>query len=332
METIVEIAGDVLFDAAVDTLKLIPFLFVTYFVMEWLEHKTGAKTQEAVRRAGAAGPAIGAVLGVVPQCGFSAAASTLYAGRVITLGTLFAVFLSTSDEMLPIFIAEQAPMGTIVAILVTKLAIGMVMGFCIDFALRHRKTAQEELRIHELCQRDNCQCNHDCKTCAEHPEAAYKHFDDCSSSCNHQHHEHDHSHDRDASGWKSIILSALKHTFEVTVFILLISIVLNAVIEGIGEGALASFVGQNEILSVVCAAIVGLIPNCAASIVIAQLYLEGVLGAGAMMAGLLASAGVGLLVLARANRPVSRTVTIIAGLLVTGVAWGLIIMFLGVSF
>ena len=107
-----DIAFDVVQDAVIDTLYLIPFLLVTYLAMEWLEHKTGARTQEAIRGAGKAGPAIGALLGVVPQCGFSAAASTLYAGRVVTLGTLFAVYLSTSDEMLPIFIAEQVPVQT----------------------------------------------------------------------------------------------------------------------------------------------------------------------------------------------------------------------------
>lgn len=332
METIVEIAGDVLLDAAVDTLKLIPFLFVTYFAMEWLEHKTGAKTQQTIRRAGAAGPAIGALLGVVPQCGFSAAASTLYAGRVITLGTLFAVYLSTSDEMLPIFIAEQAPVGTIVSILVTKVAIGMIAGFLIDLAFRRQQKEQENLRIHELCQRDKCACNHNCTTCSQHPETVYSHHDDCAEGCTHEHHAHDHAHDHGAASWADIVLSALKHTVEVTVFIFVISVVLNAVIEGVGESTLAGFVGQNEILSVVCAAIVGLIPNCAASVVIAQLYLEGVLGAGAMMAGLLVSAGVGLLVLARTNRPVERTVAIIAGMLAIGVVCGLLILLVGISF
>lgn len=330
MEEIMDIAIDVLADAALDTLKLIPFLLVTYLAMEWLEHKTGTKTQDAVRRAGATGPAIGALLGVVPQCGFSAAASTLYAGRVITLGTLFAVFLSTSDEMLPIFIAEQAPMGTIVAILATKLVIGMIMGFVIDLVLRRRHAAQETLRIHELCQRDHCECNDECHECEEHPEKVYSHHDDCTDGCDHSHHHHDHSHDNHGMG--HILRSACKHTLEVTAFIFLISLALNVVIEMIGEDALAAFVGQNEILSVVCAAIVGLIPNCAASIVIAQLYLQGVLGAGAMMAGLLVAAGVGVLVLARANRPVSRTVAIVAGMLATGIVWGLLISLLGITF
>ena len=332
MESMLDIALDILADATIDTLKLVPFLLATYIAMEWLEHKTGTKTQEAVRKAGSAGPIIGAALGVVPQCGFSAAASTLYAGRVITLGTLFAVYLSTSDEMLPIFIAEQAPVETIAGILVAKLVIAMVMGFLVDAIMRKKKITQEGLRIHELCQRDRCDCNHNCRACKEHPEIVYQHHDDCADGCNHQHHEHDHSHDHDANGWKNIVRCALKHTLEVIIFVFLVSLALNAIIEGIGEDALASFVGQNEVVSVVCAGIVGLIPNCAASVVIAQLYLEGVLGAGAMMAGLLVSAGVGLLVLARANRPVSRTVAIVVGLLIMGIIWGLLINLFGITF
>ncbi|MBR3690673.1 MAG: arsenic efflux protein, partial [Eggerthellaceae bacterium] len=141
-----------------DVLYLIPFLFVTYLAMEWLEHKTGTKTQEAISHAGAAGPVIGALLGAVPQCGFSAAAAALYAGRVVTLGTVFAVFLSTSDEMLPIFIAEQVPVQTIAKVLGTKIIIGMLMGFIVDAALRLLRRDKQELLIHELCERDDCDC------------------------------------------------------------------------------------------------------------------------------------------------------------------------------
>ena len=140
-----DIVWDVVQDAVVDTLYLIPFLLVTYLIMEWLEHKTSMRTQQAIRRAGAAGPVIGAFLGVVPQCGFSAAASTLYAGRVITLGTLFAVYLSTSDEMLPIFIAEQVPIGTMLGILGMKVAIGIAFGFVVDFFLRATHRDQDSV-------------------------------------------------------------------------------------------------------------------------------------------------------------------------------------------
>lgn len=331
MDEIMHIVAHTLEHSVADTLYLIPFLFVTYLAMEWLEHASGARAQEAVQRAGAAGPAVGAVLGVVPQCGFSAASATLYAGRVITLGTLFAVLLSTSDEMLPIFLAEQVPAITIVKIMGAKLLIGMVMGFIVDAALRLARRDAQRLRIHELCEHDGCQCGGDCSTCTDNPELVYEHHDDCAHGCTHEHHAHDHGHDH-SRGWRGILKSALVHTVQVAVFIFLVTIVLNGVLEVVGEDVLAGFLGANPALSVFASALVGLIPNCAASVVIAQLYVEGVLGAGAMLAGLLVSAGVGLLILVRANRHWKQNVAIIVGLYATGVFWGLLANALGIIF
>lgn len=283
----------VLEHSVIDTLYLIPFLFVTYLVMEWLEHKTGGKTEAAIQRAGAAGPIVGALVGVVPQCGFSAAAATLWAGRVITLGTLFAVFLSTSDEMLPIFIAEQVPLDVILKIIGAKLVIGMIMGFIVDAVLRVVRRIDSPLHIHDLCEQDHCHCH-------------------------------------DEGG--GILKSAIKHTLQVTGFIFAITIVLNGVLEVVGEDVLAEFLSANPVLSVFGSALVGLVPNCAASIVIAQLYLEGALGSGAMLAGLLVSAGVGLLVLMRTNRRLKENILIIVALYSIGVAWGLIANALGIVF
>ncbi len=293
MEEFLHIAGHVLEHSVADTLYIIPFLFVTYLAMEWLEHKTGGRAQAAIQRAGAAGPVVGAVVGAVPQCGFSAAAATLWAGRVITLGTLFAVFLSTSDEMLPIFLAEQVPFDVILKIIGAKIVIGMVMGFIVDAALRIARRIDAPLHIHELCEHDHCHC-------------------------------HD--------GEGGILKSAVKHTLQVTVFIFVITIVLNAVLEVVGEDVLAEFLAANPALSVFGSALVGLVPNCAASVVIAQLYVEGVLGSGAMLAGLLVSAGVGLLVLVRTNRRPRENVAIIVGLYATGVVWGLVANALGIVF
>ena len=318
MEDIAHIIGHVLEHSIEDTLYLIPFLFVTYLAMEWLEHKAGDKAEEAVRRAGAAGPVVGALVGIVPQCGFSAAAATLWAGRVITLGTLFAVFLSTSDEMLPIFLAEQVAPATILKIMGVKLMIGMVMGFVVDAVIRLARRDREKLRIHELCERDRCHCNGDCETCEQQPELAYDF-------------EHDEEHGHHHEGG-SILRSALKHTVQVTVFIFIITLVLDGTLELVGEDALAAFLGSNPVLSVLGSALVGLIPNCAASVVIAQLYVEGALGAGAMMAGLLVSAGVGLLVLFRTNRGLRQNLIVLAGLWATGVFWGLIISAFGIAF
>ncbi len=328
MSDFFDMALDVLQDAFFDTLYLVPFLFVTYLFMEWLEHKTGEKTQRAIERAGTAGPIVGAVLGVVPQCGFSAAASTLYAGRVIGLGTLFAVYLSTSDEMLPIFIAEQVPASTIAGILALKVVVGMVFGLLVDLALRLTHQPREQLRIHELCERDHCDCSHDCATCQDNPALAYQHHDDCADGCTHEHHHHDHAHD---AGWGGIAKSALKHTAQVTLFVFLVSLALNAVIAAVGEEALGEFLGSNEALAVFGSAIVGLIPNCAASVAIAQLYVEGVLGFGACMSGLLSAAGVGLLVLVRANRRPVQNLAIIAGLVAISVLCGLVIQLTGIA-
>lgn len=329
MEELLHIAQHVLLHSVGDTLYLIPFLFVTYVAMEWLEHRAGARTQELVERAGAAGPVVGAAVGAVPQCGFSAAAATLYAGRVITLGTLFAVLLSTSDEMLPIFLAEQVDLLTIVKIVGVKMLIGMVMGFVVDAGLRLARRDKQKLRIHEICERDRCDCTRDCDTCRENPETVYAHHDDCGGACTHEHHEHTHDHDHESGG---LLRSAVKHTAQATLFIFLITLALTVVLEVMGEDALATLLGSNEALSVFASALVGLVPNCAASIVVAQLYVEGVLGAGAMMAGLLVSGGVGLLVLLRANRRPRQNAAIILGLYATGVVWGLIVNALGIVF
>jgi hypothetical protein len=317
--------------AVSDTLYLIPFLFITYVAMEWLEHKSSALTQATVARAGAAGPIVGAILGAIPQCGLSAMAATLYAGRVITLGTLYAVFLSTSDEMLPIFLAEAVPLNQILSILGAKIVVGMVMGLATDAVLRVVRRDRQNLRIHELCEQDKCQCSQDCATCEHHPETRYAHVDDCAAGCAHTHHAHDHDHDA-KNPWPGILKSSAKHTVVVIVFVFLITVVLNALLEFVGEDALADFLSSNSNFSVLMSALVGLIPNCAASILIAQLYVKGVLGAGAMISGLLVSAGVGLLVLARANRPGRQTVGIVVALYVMGVFWGFVVQALGLHF
>ncbi|MGI6045322.1 MAG: putative manganese transporter [Eggerthellaceae bacterium] len=290
---ITELALDVLFDATKDTLYLIPFLFLTYLVMEWLEHKTGDKAEASIRRAGSLGPLIGSFLGIVPQCGFSAAAATLYAGRVITFGTLFSVFLVTSDEMLPIFIAEQVSPDVIIKILATKVIIGVVMGFIADGVLRVLHKLDLSFHIHVLCEQDHCHC------------------------------------DQEESG---IFRSALRHTLQVTLFIFLITLLINGILAAVGEDALASFIGQNPILAIFGSTLVGLVPNCAASVAITQLYLDGILGPAAMMSGLLVSAGVGLLILFRNNRHLKQNLIIVALLYGTGVFWGLIIYALGIVY
>lgn len=364
METFAEILPHAFEHAFIDTLKLVPFLFVTYLAMEALEHYASSKSIVAVRRAGTAGPVIGALLGVVPQCGFSAAAATLYSARVITLGTLFAVFLSTSDEMLPIMIAAQAPAGFIAEVLAIKALCGLIAGFAIDVVLRLRHHAVEAMRIRDLCERDHCGCDDESDVpsalsdaCQKHEESAANRIDDwgaeysngeergaelaCASDERHERdHDHAHGHERDhehnhshshAHGFGAIAKSSLVHTLQVTLFIFLVSLALEIVIDGVGEDVLASFISANSNLSVVVSAIVGLIPNCAASVVLTELYLEGALSTGAMLAGLLVSAGVGLLVLFRANRPMHENFLIAAGLVACGVVFGFIVGVFGIA-
>ncbi|OUP08432.1 putative manganese transporter [Collinsella sp. An2] len=334
-----------------DTLPLVPFLLVTYLVLEVLEHAAGEHVNAAVRRAGAAGPVVGALLGIVPQCGFSAMGATLYAGRVITLGTLVAVFLSTSDEMLPLLVAERMEAGALVQILLVKAAVAAVTGVAIDLGLRalsHNARAHAALRriargeredhdlidemadagagadhIHRLCEHDHCGCDDDAEG---HGHAHGRHDNDSESAgcCS-----HGHAHDHHGGMLGSIVKSALSHTIQVTVFIYLVTFVLVLLLETVGEDALATFLSANEGLAVFASALVGLVPNCAASVVITQLFLEGVLGFGPLMAGTLVSAGVGFLVLFRSNHNARENAIILALLYVLGVAWGFVFMALG---
>lgn len=287
---------EVALDALIDSVKLLPFLFVTYLAMEYLEHKTSDKSNQLVERSGKFGPLYGSLLGVVPQCGFSAAATNLYAGRVITLGTLIAIYLSTSDEMLPILISEKVSILLILKILFVKVVIGMVAGFAIDFVhqkflrFTHMKDPHHLPDIHHMCEHEHCHCDE-----------------------------------------KGIFPSALKHTLEIFAYILVISFVLNLVIAYIGEDTLSSFVLNRPVIGELAAGLIGLIPNCAASVVITQLYLEGLLSAGPMMAGLLVSAGVGLLVLFKVNDHPRENLKILGLLYAIGVVSGLLIELFGIT-
>ena len=336
---------DILADATKDTLALVPFLLVTYLVLELLEHTAGDHVNRMVKRAGAAGPVVGSVLGIFPQCGFSAMGATLYAGRVITLGTLVAVFLSTSDEMLPMLLAERVPASLLAWVLGIKVAVALITGVVIDVAVRllsHNARVHAALRrtvlgagegtaesedvidgfaeagesaehIHRLCEQDRCGCSGPAEDAHEH---------------GHEHH-HTHSGSSVASVAFDVARSAISHTVQVSLFIFLVTVVLVAVLETVGQDALASFIGGNELLAVFASALVGLIPNCSASVVITQLYLEGVLGFAPLMAGLLVSAGVGYLVLFRTNRRVRENVLVVLAIYLVAVFWGMVLMAFG---
>lgn len=227
----------------------------------------------------------------MPQCGFSAAASSLYAGRVITVGTLLAVFLSTSDEMLPIFISAAVPAVTIVKILAAKVLIAVVSGFVVEAVYVNLfKKKEKDMDIHIVCEEEHCKCE----------DGALK--------------------------------SACKHTVKIFIYILLITFVLTLGIEIIGEENLAVVFQNIPVVGELIAALVGLIPNCASSVVITELYLSGIIGAGAMMSGLLVNAGVGLLILFRLNRDWKQNAGIVAALYALGVFWGVLIELTGIMF
>ena len=274
---------DAIWDGTLDTLKLIPFLFITYLVMEWVEHRTSDHTKTAIRKAGRLGPLVGGILGVIPQCGFSAAAASLYAGKVITAGTLIAVFLSTSDEMLPILLSERAGIGFIAKVLIVKALYGVIAGFLVDFLFRKLNERRIGVGIHGICTQEHCHCE------------------------------------------KGIVRSAFKHTVSITFFILLISIALNILLSIVGTENLSNLVLNRPVIGEVLAGLIGLIPNCAASIALTQLYLEGVMSAGAMVSGLMVGAGVGLLVLFRTNRHTRQNIQLTILLYILGVAGGLIV-------
>lgn len=278
---------DAITDSLIDSVKLLPFLFLTYLVMEYLEHKAGEKMQQAIQKAGRGGPLLGGLLGVFPQCGFSAAASNLYAGRIITAGTLLAVFLSTSDEMLPIMISENVSALVILKILSVKIVVGVFTGFAVDFIFRDRK---KEMRIEHLCEQHHCHCENGI--------------------------------------WKS----ALHHTVEIFLYIIFISFALNLLIGWAGENVLGNMILNRPVLGEMAAALVGMIPNCASSVAITQMYLNGVLGPGALIAGLLSGSGVGLLVLFRVNDDHKENLKIMGVLYVAGVVGGLLVNCLGITF
>lgn len=358
---------DILLDAGKDTLSLVPFLLVTYLALETLEHVAGDRVNGAIKRAGAAGPVVGSLLGMVPQCGFSAMAATLFAGRVVTLGTLVAVFLSTSDEMLPLLLAERVPVQTMAMLLASKALIALVTGFIVDAAirgLRRNARAHAAIRrtvlgtaanpahvncahddhtggdiidevaeagvsadhIHELCERDHCGCDED-EDERGHGHG-HEHSHDHGHADEHEHH-HGHSHSHEGAPVLSIIRSAISHTVQVSVFIFLVTLILVAVLETFGESAIEQFLRGNETLAVLGSALVGLIPNCSASVVITQLYLEGALQLAPMLAGTLISAGVGYLVLFRTNRSARENAVFLVMMYVIGASWGLILSAFG---
>lgn len=272
---------EVILDTIIDSLKLIPFLLVAFLIIELLEHKLNNKTKNIITKSKKIGPIIGSLLGVIPQCGFSVMATNLYITRIITLGTLISIYLSTSDEMLIIMISEKVEISLILKILLIKIFFGIVYGLIIDKIINKKKKEKET--NYELCDEEHCDCNH------------------------------------------SILLSAIKHTLHITLFIFIITLIINTIFTLLGDNYLSKILLNNSILSPFITSLIGLIPNCAASVILTELYLNSTISLGALIGGLLTSSGSSLLVLIKNNKNQKENLSIILLLYALGVLSGIII-------
>lgn len=272
---------EVILDTIIDSLKLIPFLLVAFLIIELLEHKLNDKTKNIITKSKKVGPIIGSLLGVIPQCGFSVMATNLYITRIITLGTLISIYLSTSDEMLIIMISEKVEISLILKILLIKIFFGIVYGLIIDKIINKKKKEKET--NYELCDEEHCDCNH------------------------------------------SILLSAIKHTLHITLFIFIITLIINTIFTLLGDNYLSKILLNNSILSPFITSLIGLIPNCAASVILTELYLNSTISLGALIGGLLTSSGSSLLVLIKNNKNQKENLSIILLLYALGVLSGIII-------
>ena len=282
-----EILFDALLEALVDGVKMLPFLYLAYLLIEWLERHHGERIEQALAGGGHWGFIPGALLGCVPQCGFSAVASNLYASRVITPGTLLAVFVATSDEAVPLLAAEPSQWGSLVLLLICKVLFAIVGGALLDVPLRRVLPASLYGGY------------------AGHAEDV---------DCHEEHEEH-----------SSIFLAALRHTLEIFAFILVFSFLISLIFESVGEDAITALLGGMGIFQPMLTALVGLIPNCAASVLLAQLYVQGAIGFGSLFAGLTAGAGVGLAVLWRVNPSWKQNLFITGLLWAVGAAAGMVL-------
>ena len=270
---------DCLLDALMDTLKLIPYLFVTFLLLEWMEHKLSKKTEQAITKYKKLGPLLGGIFGGFPQCGFSAMGANLYTSGVITRGTLIAIFLSTSDEMLPIMISEHISIPTMIQIIGFKVIAGIIIGFLVDLFFKNKF----ERNIEELCNEDHCHCKN------------------------------------------GIFLSSVIHTLKTAGFILLANIIIGVAIYFIGTDNLENLLKSNNILVYFLSSLIGLIPNCASSVVLTELYLTDFIPIGVALGGLLTASGIGILLLFKNNKYLKDNLLILSIIYFSGVILGFLI-------
>ena len=272
---------DFIIDGLIDTLKLLPYLFITFIVLELIEHKLSHKNEELLMKNRKMGPLLGSFLGALPQCGFSTMASSLFSSKVITMGTLIAVFLSTSDEMLPIMISKQTNIYLLLKIIGFKILIGIFIGFIVDLIFKNK---DEHLHITETCEKEHCSCEKE-----------------------------------------GILLSSLKHTLKISLFILIANLFINFIIFEIGEEKLSEFLLNKNYFTYFIASLIGLIPNCASSVIITEMYLSNLITIGTLLSGLLTGSGLGILILFKSNKNLKENLLVLSIIYFVGVLVGMIV-------
>lgn len=285
---------DWLCDAILDSFHILPLLFIVFFIIELIEFFYSEKINSFMKKSEKSAPLIGSLAAIIPQCGFSVIASTLYIRRFITKGTLIGIYLATSDEAIPILLANPTHTHLVVPVVGLKLFIGILAGYLIDFILKDKKYIPI---VEEADSDDDLHADEGC----------------CHHSVSHRRK-------------RELIYHPLKHTFNIFIFILLITVILNFVLAVYAEhSVLHLLLGKVKILEPVITAFVGLIPNCAVSIALTMLLIKGSISFGAVMSGLLSNAGLGILVLCRHNENYKDTLKIISILLCISIVSGLLI-------
>jgi len=300
---------EILLDAFLDAVKMVPLLLLIYIGIELVEYKFGESIRKTVQKAGSVGPALGALAGSFPQCGFSVMTTALYTQRLVTMGTLMAVYLSTSDEAIPIILSQPEKTGIILPLILTKIFIAVVAGYSVDFIFR--KKNKEILSHIEAYAKGKDNREH-------HHESAVDEHACCGHSA---------SSVAKSFNPKEIFLHPIIHTFKIFSFIFLVSVLINLLVEKAGGEAFANFLSNHELLQPFLVALVGLIPNCAASVAITEFYLKGLINYGSVIAGLSASGGLGILILLKEENR-KNALLIISMLFGISVAAGLIIQYI----
>lgn len=273
---------DIFIDTVLDTIKLIPFLFMAFLIIEIIEHKLTKKSKKIITKSKKYGPIVGSLLGALPQCGFSVMATNLYVTRIISLGTLIAIYLSTSDEMLPILISEGASASMMTKIVLIKVLLGIIYGIIIDIIFT-KIINTKNIENYEICEKEHCQCE------------------------------------------KNIFISSLKHTLHIIIFIFISTLIINIIFHYLGDNYLSKILLKDSIFGPFVTCLIGLIPNCGASVILTELYLNNAISIASLMGGLLSSSGSALLILYKSNKNIKENIFITSIIYLIGVITGIIL-------